>query len=380
MNPLRSGAWSMALVGLVVSTATALAAPDPKAVADSLVVAATAAGGTATYEGAAANGADVVVSNFKLAKRDQTILIPAVLVTKPEARPKGGFTSPRLVLDKGTGSAEGRTFSWESGTVDNAILMTAEEIKARAMIRPFQSVRIGQVAIKDAASGETGSIDSLSGDFGEPVEGAPRQFSLRANTIKVSAAMLAGAPEQKAVVDSLGYKDFTINIAIDGGYDDKSDTLTLTSFAVDTSDVGKLTVSGKFSGMPIGRIAANDDVNKARKTTSGAKLDNLQLRFDNGGLVERIVGMQAQSTGSTRAEIVEQAKAAVGVAFMLTGNADFGDKAAGAVETFLSSPKSITISVAPAAPVSLGKIVDAGLDSWGSLTDLLGLDVKANDQ
>jgi hypothetical protein len=241
-------------------------------------------------------------------------------------------------------------------------------------------VRIGNVAIKDSASGETATIDSLSGDFSDLVEGTPRQFSLRANAIKASAAMIAGAPERRAIMDALGYKDFVINIAIDGGYDDKSDTLTLTGLSVDTSGVGKLTISGKFSGMPIGRIAANDDVNKAKKTTSGAKLENLQLRFDNGGLVEKIVSMQAESTGSTREEIVEQAKAAVGVTFMLTGNADFGDKAAGAVETFLSSPKSITISAAPAAPVSIGKIVDAGLDSWGTLTDLLGVDVKANDQ
>jgi hypothetical protein len=130
--------------------------------------------------------------------------------------------------------------------------------------------------------------------------------------------------------------------------------------------------------MPIGRIAANSDMDKAKKTTSGAKLDHLQVRFDNAGLVERVVKMQAESTGSTREEIVEQAKSAVGITFMLTGNADFADKVAGAVETFLDAPRSFTVSAAPAQPVSLGKIVDTGLDALGALPDLLGVEVKAN--
>ena len=207
-----------------------------------------------------------------------------------------------------------------------------------------------------------------------PVE--PRSFSMRAGPIAFKTDLLARMPTYRRVVELLGYKDFVVNVASEGGYDDKSDTLALSSFTVDTADVGKVTVSGKFSGMSLGRIATKSD---SVGTTAQAKLDNLQIHFANGGVVERVIDMQANSSGSSREEIVEQATAVVSVTFMFSGNAGFAEKITAAVGTFLADPKTLTFIAAPAKPVTLGQIFAAAIGARETLPDLLSVDVKANE-
>jgi hypothetical protein len=364
-------------VAAILFSAGAHAASDPKAVADSLVAAATAIGGTASYEAATAEGDDVVITNFKTTQRDESLTVPSLVLAAPAPRDNGGFTSARVTFDKGSGIARGWAFAWDTGSAENVILLTAEEIKARAMIRPFANLKFGAISLGGDDGRTPITIDEAAADFAEVVAGSPRGFVMRAGKIHVSADQIARMPSYKHVLDLLGYKDFTISIASEGGYDDKADMLTLKSFTVDTAGVGTLALSGTFSGMPIGRIATTgDSVGK----TAHAKLNNLQAHFTNGGVVERVIEMQAKATGSTHDQVVEQATAAVAVTFVLSGNLDFGEKISTAIGTFLADPKSLTFTAAPAEPVTLGRIFAAAVGARDTLPDLLSVDVKANDQ
>jgi len=374
LNPLRLGAAGAVIL---FSANLAFAAPDAKAIADSLVAAATATGGSASYESAAAKGEDVVITNFKATQRGETLTVPALIVTAPAPREKGGFTSARVSFDQVSGKADGKSVSWQTGAADDVIFLTPDEIKARAMVRPFRSVKVTGISLGLGEGQTPVTIDEAASDFGEVVEGAPRGFAMRVGKINVGADQLAAVPSYKHVLDLLGYKDFVISIASEGGYDDKTDTLTLKSLAIDTADVGTVEISGTFSGMPIGRIATTgDSVGK----TAHAKLDNVQVNFRNSGIVERVLKMQAEATGSTHDEVVEQATAAVAVTFILAGNLEFGEKISTAIGAFLADPQSLTFTAAPAAPVTFGQIFAAAVGARETLPDLLGVDVKANGQ
>ena len=273
---LRLGAFSTVMALLLVA-APAAAAPDPKAVADALVAAAVAAGGTASYASAEAAGEDVVVTDFKATQRGQTLTVPSLVIAAPAPREPGGFTSPRVTFDNVSGaSSEGPSMSWQTGLAEDVILSTPEEIKTRASVRPFRSVRVAGIQIAVSDGGSPVTIDEVASEFGEVAAGQPRSFSMRAGPIAFKTDLLARMPTYRRVVELLGYKDFVVNVASEGGYDDKSDTLALSSFTVDTADVGKVTVSGKFSGMSLGRIATKSD---SVGTTAQAKLDNLQTSF-----------------------------------------------------------------------------------------------------
>src|SRR6185295_16839801 len=115
----------------------------------------------------------------------------------------------------------------------------------RASVRPFGAVKVSgiQITVEDGASPVT--IGEVASEFGEVTAGEPRSFAMRAGPIAVKTDLLATMPSYRRVVELLGYKDFVVNVASEGGYDDKSDTLTLSSFAIDTANVGKLTISEK---------------------------------------------------------------------------------------------------------------------------------------
>jgi hypothetical protein len=375
LNPLRLGAAGA--VAVLLSASFALAAPEAKNVADSIVTAVGAAGGTAAYQSATLNGNDVVVTNFKLTERGETMTIPSLVVTAPAARDKGGFTSPRVTFDGASGTADGKTVAWQTGAAEDVIILTADEIKARAMVRPFRNIKVTGISLGLAKGQSPITIDEASSDFAEVVEGSPRSYSMRIGKIKLGTDQIAAIPSYKHVLDLLGYNDFTVSIASEGGYDDKTDTLTLKSFTVDTENVGTLELAGTFSGMPIGRIATTGDT--VEKTTK-AKMNNLQVHFKNSGIVERVLKMQAEATGSTPSEVVEQATAAVAVTFVLAGNLEFGEKISTAIGTFLADPQSLTLTAAPPEPVTFGKIFAAAVGEREKLPDLLGIDVKANDK
>jgi hypothetical protein len=366
-----------AVLAILLATGSAGAAPDAKAVADAVVAAAVAAGGTARYGGAEASGDNVVITDFKAIQRGQTMTVPSLVVASPVPRQPGGFTASSITFDNvSSTSADGPSMTWQTGLAEAVMLLTPEEIKARASVRPFGSVKVTgiKILVRDGVSPIT--IDEVVSQFSEVKAGEPRGFTMHAGPIAAKTDLLSTMPSYRRVVELLGYKDFVVNVASEGGYDDKSDTLTLSSFAIDTANVGKLTISGKFSGMSLGRIATKSD---SVGTTAQAKLDNLQIHFANGGVVERVIDMQANSSGSSRDEIVEQATAVVAVTFMFSGNAGFADKITGAVGTFLADPKTLTFTAAPAKPVTLGQIFAAAIGAKETLPDLLSVDVKANE-
>jgi len=139
---------------------------------------------------------------------------------------------------------------------------------------------------------------------------------------------------------------FSLSIALDGGYEHTTDTLTLRTLTIDTADVGKLAIDGKFSGVPLSKLT---DGNATQDLASKGKLESFHLRFDNSGIVEKVLDMQAQQSGVKRADIVTQFTGALPLLLNVVGNQAFQDKIATAVTAFLNDPKSITLSAAMVA-------------------------------
>ena len=207
-------------------------------------------------------------------------------------------------------------------------------------------------------------------------DGTPNQFTTNVNGIKLPPALFSD-PQQTAILAALGYTDgFSLSVALDGGYEHTTDTLTVRTFTIDTADVGKLAIDGKFSGVPLSKLT---DGNAAQDLTAKGKLENFHIRFDNSGIVEKVLDMQAQQSGVKRADIVTQFTGALPLLLNVVGNQAFQDKIATAVTAFLNDPKSITLSAAPSAPVGFDAIMNAAQSAPQTVPDLVGADISAND-
>ncbi len=159
MSPnFRRFAMGGAAVILVYGAAPAFAA-DANQIADALVAAMTASGESkVTYDSASAAGDDVSISNVKVAGDDgSSVTIPTLFITNAQARDQGGFTASAMSFDNATMLNEGNTITWGTASASDTLVPSAEEIKAKAKLRPFSSMNIANMKVS-------------GGDLPEPLE------------------------------------------------------------------------------------------------------------------------------------------------------------------------------------------------------------------
>ncbi len=371
----------LAIGGLALSftlpASLALAAPDAKQVADDLVAAVTATGkSTATYGDATASDNAVTITGWEMKNsKGETISIPTLVITDPVARDKGGFTASGISFDGGSMTANANQIAWKTGAVTDATVPSPVEIKAKAHIKPFSNVTVGGLDITGPNLDAPIAVSAIDVTIDAADDGTPRDFDLKVTGIAIAAATFDKHPQQKALLDSLGYSDFVINVALGAGYDSTSDTFTLRNFTIDIANVGKLDILAKVTGVSLGGMINGSAAADAK---SKAKLENLSIRFDNAGVVERALDMQAKMIGASREDVVNQLSGALPFMLNVIGNQDFQNKVASAATTFLKEPKSIAVSAQPATPVSFGDIAIAAKQKPNTLPDLLAVEITAD--
>lgn len=373
-SPRSTAALAFGAFALAVLPASA--APDPKAVADALVAAVGATDRAAvSYDGATASGETITIANYKVSQVDgDNVTIPSLVLEGVEARPEGGFTAESMIFDNGSGTRGKDKVAWATGRIEGALIPTPEEIRAKADLRPLSHLSMSNLTVTKSGLETPLTVAGVEVAVQPAADGTPGSFSSEVKGIHVSTEMLSDRPQEKAILDALGYQQLDINVASAGSFDAASKTMILDQMSINATDVGTLIVKGKFSGISAGEVATARNTPEMR---SEAKIDNLEVRFENGGVVERALDMHAALTFGTREDAAKQVKAALPLFISLIGNDAFGAKLSKAVGDFLSDPQTITVSATPAAPVSMQDIFKT-LRKPGALPDLLAVDVTAN--
>ncbi|MEJ0012558.1 MAG: hypothetical protein WDM94_08015 [Bauldia sp.] len=370
---------TVAVCGLLLLAAvSAEAAPAPDAVA-SLLAAAVAATGeaTLTYDGATASGDTITLANVKVATpRGSTATVPALVISGAAERTGGGFTATHIAFDNGSAISRGDTTTWTTAAVDDVVVPSADEVKARAHVRPFAKATVGGVAVSGGDFAAPIAVASFTVDVGPIADGTPTNILFKADGVKLPTALIANSMAG-AIVTMLDYDTVDASIAMDSAYDTKADTVTVNVLSIDAANVGKLTFTGKASGLSVKGLT---DPAKSKEARAAAKLDALSVRLDNAGIVERILDMQAKLLGGTRDDVREQlVDGALPFALSFVKNVAFRDQFQKAVEVFLKDPRSLTITFAPAQPVPLGEAMRTAGHAPTTLPDLLSPSVEANN-
>jgi hypothetical protein len=372
--------WRALLVVLAASAAgvsPAFSAADARQIADSLAAAAAATGRVqATYDDATASGDTVTISGFQITRTDaKTIVIPTVVVTGAEMRADGGFTAQSIAFDGGTAKRGEDVVTWQTGYAEDALVPSAGEIKAETDFRPFARLVVSGLTIAESNLAKPITADEIRVVMENDADGYPTAFAAQISGIHFGAEVLDDRPWEKAIVDALGYEQFDVNVNVAGAFDREGDTMTLETLTINTAEVGTVSIKARLSGMSPGRIAATRLDAEAR---AEARLDSLEIRFDNAGVVERALDMQAALFFGTRADAVAQINAALPLVLHFVGNDAFQAKFAAAVKTFLADPRSISLSAAPTEPVPFEKILEASRSGLTRLPELLDAEISAN--
>ncbi|HZP20984.1 MAG TPA: hypothetical protein VFB16_12350 [Bauldia sp.] len=371
----------LALRGIVVAAGLMAGVPafaaDAKQIADALAAASGVQEGVkATYESATASGDDMTITNFSVSKEDEHTVIPSIVFTGAALRDKGGFTAKTMTIGPASVTTRGETIAWQTLTATDPLVPSPDEVKAKAHVSPFSKLDITALTVSGRRFPVPVTIASFSLGVASDAESNPTGFNLALNQMKFPPEFFSKNFLANAYLGMLGYTSgFTVNIGVEGTYENATDTLDLKRFALDISDVGKLTISGKFAGVSLRKLGAM----QVKDVQSTGKLDSFSLRFDNAGLVERLIDMQVKTQEIKREDAIQQATAGLSFFLITIQNQAFVDSVMTAATTFLNDPKSITISVQPKQPVPFGTLFDTIGDEPDSLPDLLGTTVTANN-
>lgn len=382
---MRVYPYRLALPGLALASAMAWSglanAADAKQVADALVAAITAEGeNQASYEQATQTGTDVTITGLKITNPTDggTVDFPSLVIVNPVDREKGGFSADRMTADGARIESEGTTVTWATAALDQPIVPSPEEIKSEARILPFSTLTIGGLNIAGGELAAPVDVRTIELTLGNVTDGIPLESSLSVQGINLPAALFENDPEQKAQFEALGYSGFVAGLTFEGSYAPATDTITFRTLAFEAENVGKLTIAATVSGAPLSKF---QDAEGYQEVLATAKVEQVSVRFENTGIVERVLDMQAKEAGQTREQFAQQMAGAMPlmISMMPIGAPAFQEKVAAAVAAFLVAPKSLTVASAPDAPVPLIQIVGAAMSAPQTLADILVIEVRAND-
>ncbi len=378
--PMWGNVFKGAALLAVLAWAGPATAADPQKIANDLVAAMSAGGeAQATYESATATGADVTITNLKVAVGGEvgSAEIGTLIIVNPVDRSPGGFTADSMSVGNGRLVApdEGGTFTWATGEFAGITVLTPAEVGAQSQYVPFTSIALEGLTFLPE-DGDAIQIARFDMSLGEMVDGTPLSAAMFVTGIELTPEALAAADLDEMMSDLNLSPPLVVSVGFDAAYERSADTLDIRTLSFEALNLGKIEIATTLSGVPLSALRDADGPDQLMAT---GKLNDLRVHFTNAGMVEKMLDMQARDTGLTRDALVQQLTGAMPFMLGFLGNPTFQTKLAGAATTFLASPQSFTITATPSVPVPIMELVQAANQAPAAVVGLLSLDVSAND-
>lgn len=190
---------------------------------------------------------------------------------------------------------------------------------------------------------------------------------------------------------ALGYAGLNLSLAGEGEMSMNNDAMSVDfKTEIAAKDMGTLSLSGAVGEISLAGIAAlpkpnadpalaMQEAEKAMALYSAMSIGKAEISFEDASITAKLLPMAAAAMGTDAATFIGTAPAQIQAGMMMFGVPEFSKQASEAVGAYLKDPKSLTITVAPAAPVKIDAIVAAGSANPASIVGLLGLSVTSND-
>jgi hypothetical protein len=207
----------------------------------------------------------------------------------------------------------------------------------------------------------TFSLSKIGFSHGVPISG-----ELSYAGLKLSKALIPDA-RAKDVLDKLGLDTLTLSLGASFQWDIEQKRMAVRNLAFKIDELGAVDVSGDLADMSPG------DGWQTR-----GSLAHAVLRYDDASLADRAFKAAALETNADPAALREQVMTMIDMRAAPLGDSPAITAAVAAIKTFLGTPHSLTIELAPSAPVAFSALQAAGTLKPEDIAALVGLTVTAN--
>ncbi len=282
--------------------------------------------------------------------------------------------------------AEGIWLPPEGQTSAEYLLQTVERIATG----PLSVTRDGEEVVSyDGLD----FVSEFAFDDADALESVTTTFSI-ANIEADLSTVGEEEPEAGAVIEALGLTGIKGNVRQSGTWTMADGRLTLDESLLDFENVGALNITLDITGftpavldkiyaMNSSDIDPTTEEGQAQQMMMGMELaqalsiSDATVRYDDAGLVPKLLDMFAAQSGVERAAFVESIKPVVPAMVGEMGVPQLTDLVVPAANAFLDDPQSLEIAVSPSSPTSF-LVLAAAASNPASLIQALGLTIEAN--
>ncbi len=184
-------------------------------------------------------------------------------------------------------------------------------------------------------------------------------------------------PQARRMIAGLGYDRLLADYGFKLNWREADESLSLSDFRLTVKDVGSLVADVMLTGLKRETI---EDPLKLETALTSLLFNRGKVVVKDSSIVDRAVAMEAKKKNQTPEKFREDLAGAMPFTLMLVlKNPGFQAKLAPALQAFIRTPGTMTLTAAPATPVPLVAIIGAAETDPRSLPDLLSVDVKTGD-
>jgi hypothetical protein len=306
---------------------------------------------------------------------------------------KGAIVIDTLKTDPYSLTEDGATI--DIGAVAlTGVKIPAENAPAGAASMLFYNSAELPVLSVTVAGRKAFSLEGLTMEVTEPVDGKPMEFSGAAEKFTADLTLVEDA-QSKAVIEALGYQTITGFFETSGTWNPTDGRMGLAQFDISVENAGTFGTTFDIGGYTPAFIASLQEMQKqmaaqpegADNSAQGMAMLGLMqqltfhstgLRWDDDSLTGKVLEYVAKQQNMKVDDIKNQAKAIVPFLTGQLNNPELSAQITAAVSTYLDDPQSIEVVAEPAAPVPFAQIMAAGMSNPLDLTKTLGVTVTAN--
>ncbi len=334
---------------------------------------------------------------FKPAAGDTVMTVEEVSL-EDVSDPEDGMTTIGSATFSGikieSKSADGKSVTVEmpEGSVEEWYVKDAGDAPApldavRASMTIAKKMSSGKVSI--TSDGQTVTSDGYEATWdGDPATGSGT-WDAKVNSVVIPAALVALA-DPSGTMKNLGYGDLTFSMTGGGKTTIDADNMGMDfNFTLAGKDMAAIKVAMNAEKIPLAVYAelqkaqANGkepDMQAFMPQIQGISFGGFSLRFEDASITPKLLPMIAAMSGmGTQEQLVANAGAMAQVGLMQLNNPEFTNQVVGAINTFMKEPKSFTITLKPAAPVTVQQLSTMNPSDPGAAIKTLGVSVTAND-
>ncbi|MFD1743945.1 hypothetical protein ACFSE1_00560 [Rhizobium helianthi] len=203
-------------------------------------------------------------------------------------------------------------------------------------------------------------------------------------------------PKSKETIESLGLTKIDGNISMVGSWEIDSGTISMTEYAFDFANIGRLNIEASVSGYTMQFLKSLRETTKAMEQTENKEaaqqaaglamlgllqqlsFNSAKISFDDDGITKRSLNYAGKTQGVSGEQMAMMLKGMAPLMMAQLNMPALQNSVSAAINTFLNNPRNFTIAAEPKAPVPLPMIIGAAQAAPNTLPDMLGVSVAAN--